>query len=89
MIFAAKEAVERRARERRRQAGVPERCKGGFLENYKIGFKEGFREGRQEGYREGRQAERDRISKVLAELGIPLTPEQARIIAGEIQRPQY
>ena len=79
MIFAAKEAVERRARERRRQAGRPESCKGGFWESYKTAFKEGFREGREE----GRQAERERISKALAELGVALTPEQARIIAGE------
>ena len=47
MIFAAKEAVEKRARNR------------------------------------GRKEERERISKVLAELGVALTPEQARAVAGE------
>ena len=47
MIFAAKEAVEKRARKR------------------------------------GRKEERERISKVLAELGVALTPEQARAVAGE------
>ena len=91
MIFAAKEAVERRARERRRQAGLPESCKGGFWGSYKTAFKEGFREGREEGRKKGieegrtkgRQEERERISKALAELGVALTPEQARIIAGE------
>ena len=51
MIFAAKEAVEKRSRNR--------------------------------GRREGRQAERERISKVLAELGVALTPGQARAVAGE------
>ena len=87
MIFAAKEAVERRARERRRQAGLPESCKGGFWESYKTAFKEGFREGREEGCKKGRQegrkAERERIIKALAELGLALTPEQARAVAGE------
>ena len=47
MIFAAKEAVEKRARKR------------------------------------GRKEERERISRVLAELGVVLTPEQARAVAGE------
>ena len=47
MIFAAKEAVEKRARNR------------------------------------GRKEERERISKVLAELGVALTPEQARAVAEE------
>ena len=31
----------------------------------------------------GRQAERERIQKELAARGIPLTPEQARVVAGE------
>ena len=38
---------------------------------------------RNRGRQEGRQAERERISKVLAELGLALTPEQARAVAGE------
>ena len=63
MIFAAKEAVEKRARNR--------------------GRLEGIEEGRTKGHQEGRQAERERISKVLAELGVALTPEQARAVAGE------
>ena len=63
MIFAAKEAVEKRARNR--------------------GRLEGIEEGRTKGHQEGRQAERERISRVLAELGMALTPEQARAVAGE------
>ena len=39
--------------------------------------------GRQEGIEEGRKAERKRISRVLADLGVALTPEQARAVAGE------
>ena len=59
MIFAAKEAVEKRARNRGRLEGI------------------------EEGRTKGHQEERERISKVLAELGMALTPEQARAVAGE------
>ena len=38
---------------------------------------------RKRGRQEGRQEERERISKALADLGVALTPRQARIIAGE------
>ena len=31
----------------------------------------------------GRQAERERIQREMAKLGMPLTPEQVRILAGE------
>jgi hypothetical protein len=31
----------------------------------------------------GRQAERERIQREMANLGMPLTPEQVRILAGE------
>ena len=41
----------------------------------------GRQEGRQEGIQEGRDAERERISKTLAQYGVPLTPEQTRILA--------
>ena len=47
------------------------------------GRQEGIEEGRTKGHQEGRQAERERISKVLAEIGVTLTPEQARAVAGE------
>ena len=63
MFFAAKEAVERRAKEKGRQ--------------------EGRNEGLQAGIREGREAERERISRVLAEEGVTLTPEIVRKLAGE------
>ena len=35
------------------------------------------------GRKEGVQAERERINKVLAEAGVPLTPELIRKLAGE------
>lgn len=57
VFFAAKEAVERRAKAK----------------------------GRQEGREEGVQAERERINKVLAEAGVPLTPELIRKLTGEDQ----
>ena len=44
------------------------------------GRREGHREGRQEGRREGRQEERERISKALAEHGVALPPEVAKIL---------
>ena len=69
MFFAAKEAVERRAMERGRRVGREE------------GRQEGINEGLEKGVQEGREAERARISKTLAQYGVPLTPEQARILA--------
>ena len=59
MLFAAKEAVERKARER------------------------GRREGIQEGIRAGRQTERERLVAALEQQGVQLTPELARILAGD------
>ena len=69
MFFAAKEAVEKRAMERGRRVGREE------------GRQEGINEGLEKGIQEGRDAERARISKTLAQYGVPLTPEQARILA--------
>ena len=87
MIFAAKEAVEKRARNRGRLEGIEEgRTKGieeGRTKGIEEGRTKGIEEGRTKGHQEGRQAERERISKVLAELGMALTPEQARAVAGE------
>ncbi len=51
MFFAAKEAVEKKSRERGRQ--------------------------------EGRREERARISKVLEQHGVTLTPELAKSLAGD------
>lgn len=51
VFFAAKEAVERRAKAK--------------------------------GQKEGVQAERERINRVLAEAGVPLTPELIRKLAGK------
>ena len=69
MFFAAKEAVEKRAMERGRRVGREE------------GRQEGINEGLEKGIQEGREAERARISRTLAQYGVPLTPEQARILA--------
>ncbi len=55
MFFAAREAVERKARER----------------------------GRREGIREGRRDERKRITQVLQEQGVELSPELAKILSGD------
>ena len=74
MIFAAKEAVEKKAMEKGRREGRQE------------GRLEGRLEGRQEGRQEGQEAERDRIERELAALeknGINVPPEIARIIARE------
>ena len=38
----------------------------------------------ERGRREGIQAERERISKTLAQYGVPLTPEQVKVLSGEI-----
>ena len=46
----------------------------------------GRQEGRQEGIQEGRDAERERISKTLAQYGVPLTPEQVKVLSGELDK---
>ena len=38
----------------------------------------------ERGRREGIQAERARISKTLAQYGVPLTPEQVKVLSGEL-----
>ena len=44
----------------------------------------GRREGLAEGRKAGQKAERERIQRVLAQRGVPLTPEQeAEIFVGE------
>ena len=64
MFFAAKEFVERRAVERGRREGR----------------EEGRKEGKYEGRQEGRREDRERIQREMAEFGVPLTPELARIL---------
>ena len=78
MFFAAKEAVENRAMERGRQVGRQE----GIQE----GMEKGIQEGREKGVQEGRDAERERISKTLAQYGVPLTPEQVKVLSGELDK---
>ena len=70
VIFAAKEAVERKAVARGRRLGREE------------GRVEGKEEGREEGKVEGRDEERERIRRELAATGLQLTPEQERILDG-------
>ena len=40
----------------------------------------------ERGRREGIQAERERISKTLAQYGVPLTPEQVKVLSGELDK---
>ena len=46
--------------------------------------KRAMERGRRVGRQEGRDAERARISKTLAQYGVPLTPEQIKVLSGEI-----
>ena len=82
MFFAAKEAVERRAMERGRQAGLQE----GRQEGIQEGLEKGIQEGLEKGVQEGREAERARISRTLAQYGVPLTPEQIKVLSGELDK---
>ena len=75
VIFAAKEAVERRAMEKGRKAGIQE--------GRQEGRKAGIQEGRQEGRQEGEQAERERIEQILEQHGVELPEEVAKMIARE------
>ena len=49
----------------------------------KRAMERGRQVGRQEGIQEGKEAERARISKTLAQYGVPLTPEQVRVLSDE------
>ena len=77
LIFAAKEAVERKAVARGFQIGRAE----GKVEGKAEGREEGKVEGRAEGKSEGRQEERERIRQELAAAGLQLTPEQERVFS--------
>ena len=85
VIFAAKEFVEKRARDRGRRRGRAEGRVEGREEGREEGRVEGREEGRvegcEEGRVEGRQAERERIQRGFEALGVPLTPEQIRILS--------
>ena len=65
MIFAAKEAVEKKA----------------VARGFRIGRETGHVEGKVEGRAEGRQEERERIRRELAAAGLQLTPEQERVLS--------
>ena len=67
MIFAAKQAAERKARERRRQERE----------------RQTHEHGRREGVKATRRTERERIRAALEQQGVELTPELASILAGE------
>ena len=89
LIFAAKEAVERKAVARGIQIGRAEgkvegKAEGreeGKVEGRAEGREEGKVEGRAEGKSEGRQEERERIRQELAAAGLQLTPEQERVFS--------
>ena len=71
VIFAAKEAVEKRAMEKGRKVGLEE------------GRQEGLEEGRHEGLEKGRQEERERLVQALEQHGVEIPPEVARMLNGE------
>ena len=75
MFFAAKEAVERKARERGRREGIEE------------GIEQGIERGIGQGVAAGRQAERERINAALERRGLSLSPEVAKILAGDEEPP--
>ena len=81
MFFAAKEAHERRMREKaqRRDSLKQEGHKHGIGE----GHAEGLRTGRAEGIEEGRRQERERIMRAFWLHGIQMTPEIGRTVSGE------
>ena len=45
-------------------------------------MRRGRAEGRAEGIKEGRRAKRERIARMLAEYGVPVSPEFARKLNG-------
>ena len=73
--FAAKEAVEKKARARGRAEGIGE------------GLEKGRAEGLAEGQQKGQQDERERIGRLLKESGMP-DESIARILAGQPAAPQ-
>ena len=86
MWFAAKEAHERKVAERRRREALategrrealPKEPRDRFQEGFRQGFLDGFRQGREDVRRE----ERERISRALAEHGVTLPPQVARILS--------
>lgn len=81
MWFAAKEAYERRLAERKRREGLSEGYRGGIRASYREGLRQGREEIREKGRQEGRQEERERISRMLAEHGVTLPAEVARILS--------
>ena len=87
MIFAAKEAVERKAVARGFQIGrVEGKAEGreeGKMEGRAEGKAEGLAEGKAKGRAEGRQVERERIRRELAAAGLQLTPEQERVLSDD------
>ena len=73
MFFAAKEAVERRAFQRGQRAGIDQSINEGTDRGINLGI------GR------GRRQERARITKLLAEHGVAVSPELARDLADDGQ----
>ena len=69
LYFAAREAVRKEFREKGRQEGR----------------QEGLKEGHQAGLKEGQATERERIRQELAEMGVALTPEIAKVLDAKPQ----
>lgn len=69
MIFAAKEAVERRAFEKGRRIGIQE------------GRLEGWLQAREQAKQKGRLQERQRILRILEQYKVELPPEAFEMIA--------
>ena len=81
MFFAAKEAHERRMREKaRREEAFRQECR---MDGFREGRADGIRTGRAEGIEEGRRQERERIMRAFWLHGIQMTPEIGRILSGE------
>ena len=73
MFFAAKQAAEQAAKRKARERQERERQT----------HERGRREGIKEGIKSGRRTERERISAALEQHGVQLTPELAKILAGD------
>ena len=49
------------------------------------GYADGYAVGYAVGLEEGRQAERERINREVAERGVQVSPEMAKILAGDAE----
>ena len=89
LVFAAKQAADRKLREDRkrireegRKEGIKEGREEGHEEGLKKGHTQGLTQGFMQGLTQGHTEERNRIREELERSG-KLTPELARILGGE------